>query len=181
MSNCESVREVLGAWLDGELNTMDARSVQLHVDQCAACSGERRQLERLQSLLTGVVPAGASEIAFEPFWQRVQQRIAESETSRARQVGWLESMVSPLRLAWAVPAVIAVILGVLSLESVVVPTWREETQRNNLASVESIDAYGLNVTLFRDNDTNTTVIWLYRNQEGEDESSGEPAETSHSF
>jgi anti-sigma factor RsiW len=180
MTHCENVRELLGAWLDGELNPGDASSIQLHVDQCAACNRERQQLDRLQSVIAGVVGAGAAEIAFEPFWQGVQQRISERSTWRARLPGWFESAFSPLRLAWAVPAVIALLLGLLSLESLV-PSWRQEAQRNNFASVESIDAYGRNVALFRDNDTNTTVIWLYQNQEGEDDSSGEPTETGHSF
>jgi len=180
MTNCESVRELLGAWLDGELSSVDARSIQLHVDQCADCKREQQELDRLQSVLTSVVRAGASEIAFEPFWQGVQQRIAQRSTWHARLTGWFELTFSPLRLAWAVPAMIALLLGVLSLESVV-PTWRQEAQRSNFAAVESIDAYGLNVALFRDSDTNTTVIWLYQNQEGDDDSSGEPTETSHSF
>jgi anti-sigma factor RsiW len=180
MTNCESVREFLGAWLDGELSPVDTRSVQLHVDHCADCNRERQQLDRLQSVLTSVVRARGSEIAFEPFWEAVQQRIAERSTWRARLGGWFESAFSPPRLAWAVPAVIALVLGLLSLESIV-PTWKQQAQRNNFASVESIDAYGLNVALFRDNDSNTTVIWLYQKQEGEDDSSGQPAETGHSF
>jgi len=59
--------------------------------------------------------------------------------------------------------------------------WKEETPRNNFAAVESIDAYGRNVALLRENETRTTVIWLYQNQEGDNESSGETSNQSPTF
>lgn len=179
MTHCESIRESLGAWLDGELSPVDGRSVQLHLDQCDACSRERQRLDRLQSVLKSVM-VPASEIAFEPFWRGVQDRIAERKTWYSELTDWFQPRFSPGTLTWAIPGMIALLLALLSLESVV-PVWRQEAQRNNFASVESINAYGLNVALLRDDETNTTVIWLYQNQEGEDESSGETTETSHSF
>jgi hypothetical protein len=33
--------------------------------------------------------------------------------------------------------------------------------------VESIDAHGRSVALLRENESKTTVIWLYQNEEGE--------------
>ena len=90
---------------------------------------------------------------------------------------WARSRFAAPGLAWAVPAVIVVLLGVLSLDSF----WKLGSQRNNFAAVESIDAHGRNVALLREDETKTTVIWLYQNQEGEDESSGENTETKPSF
>jgi anti-sigma factor RsiW len=179
MTNCESVKESLGAWLDGELSPVDGRSIQLHLAQCEACRRERQQLDRLQSVISSVM-VSASEVAFEPFWRGVQERIAARRTWYSGLTDWFYPRFSPAGLAWAVPGVIALLLALLSLDSVV-PVWRQEAARQNFASVESINAYGLNVALFRDDETNTTVIWLYQNQEGEDESSGETTETGHSF
>jgi hypothetical protein len=80
-------------------------------------------------------------------------------------------------VAWAVPATIVIVLALLSLDS-----FRKlVTPRNNFAAVESIDAHGRNVALWREDETKTTVIWLYHNQEGENESSGENSETGPSF
>lgn len=180
MTNCESVRESLGAWLDGELDAADARSIQLHVDQCAACSRERKQLDRLESVLKSVLGDRGSELAFEPFWLGVQQRIEIKRTWYSDVTEWAQSAFVVPRLAWAVPVVLVLLLGLLSLDWDL-SVWRQETQRNNFASVESIDAHGRNVALFRDSETKTTVIWLYQNQEGEDESSGETTEASPSF
>jgi hypothetical protein len=79
------------------------------------------------------------------------------------------------RLAWVVPAVIALLLAGVSLESY----WRGG--RNAFATVESIDAYGRNVALLREYDTKTTVIWLYQDQEGENEAAEESAPSGPAF
>jgi anti-sigma factor RsiW len=184
MTNCESVRDSLGAWLDGELKPADAHSLQLHVEQCAACARERQQLDQLEAVLKRVIRSGAPDIAFEPFWNGVQKRIEERTEERTRWHSglsdWAQAVFAVPRLAWAVPVVIGLLLGLLSLDSLV-PVWKKDAQRENFASVESIDSYGRNVALFRDNEAKTTVIWLYQNQEGEDESSRETTEPSPSF
>lgn len=180
MKNCESIRESLGAWLDGELSRSEAEGVRAHVESCVGCGEERRQLEKLQAALRSALEIKASEIAFEPFWRGVRQRIEETRSWREELLAWIRVTFAAPRLAWAVPAVIILLLGGLSLDSFL-PGWRTGTQRNHFAAVESIDTYGRNVALLREDETKTTVIWLYQNQEGENESSGETTETSPSF
>lgn len=180
MRNCESIRESLGAWLDGELSQSDAEGVRAHVESCAGCGEERRQLEKLQAALRSTLEIKDSEIAFEPFWRGVRQRIEETRSWREDLLAWVRVTFAAPRLAWAVPAVIILLLGGLSLDSFL-PGWRTGAQRNQFAAVESIDTYGRNVALLREDETKTTVIWLYQNQEGENESSGETTETSPSF
>ena len=116
-------------------------------------------------------------LAFEPFWAGVQERITKKRSWREAVMEWVRSTFAGPGLAWTVPAVIVVLLAVFSLDSF----WKLGSQRNNFAAVESIDAHGRNVALLREDETKTTVIWLYQNQEGEDESSGENTETSPSF
>ena len=172
MKNCDSTRESLGAWLDGELDRAESEAVRVHLEGCVACKEERRQLEKLQVALKSVLDSEASRIAFPPFWSSVQQRITEKSAWREDLVDWLRLVFSGPRIAWAIPAVILLLLGVLSGDSLV-SGFRNFGQRNNFASVESIDAYGRNVALLREDETKTTVIWLYQNQEGEDESTTE--------
>jgi anti-sigma factor RsiW len=180
MTNCESVRELLSAWLDGELKPSDAELVRHHVDQCPHCREKQRQLDRLQSMLANAITHTSAEITFEPFWRGVQQRIAERRSWNVGLYETLQSLFIGPKFAWAVPAVIALLLGMLSVDALT-PLWRQESQRNNFASVESIEAYGRNVALFRENETKTTVIWLYQSQEGEDESPPESNQTNPSF
>jgi anti-sigma factor RsiW len=180
MKNCSSIRESLGAWLDGELDQDAAQAVRAHLEDCSVCQEQRRQLEKLQIALKNVLDSEASLIALQPFWNGVQLRIATKGAWREDLFERVRNVFAGPRLAWAVPAVILLLLGVLSADSFL-PGWRVFGERNNFASVESIDAHGRNVALLREDETKTTVIWLYQNPEGEDESTGEAIEKRPSF
>ena len=180
MKTCDDVRLVLGAWLDGELGRSEAEAARVHVAACATCAEERRQLEKLQATIKSVFAAEAERIVFEPFWHGVQERIEHRKPWRLELIDRVRSGVGAPSLVWAIPAVIAVLIAVLSLK----PFWpglRWGMPRNNFAAVESIDAHGRNVALLREDDTKTTVIWLYQNPEGENETTEEPAQSGPSF
>jgi hypothetical protein len=180
MSKCESTRETLGAWLDGELAAGQAEASRLHVEGCAACREERHRLERLQSTMRTVLESKGSELQFDPFWQGVQQRIAQKSNWYDEVGDWFRGAFTAPRLAWAIPAVIVIVLAGLSIDSFF-RNAKIAIQPDNLATVESIDAYGRNVALLHENETNTTVIWLYQPQESENDSSTEPSENKPSF
>jgi predicted anti-sigma-YlaC factor YlaD len=180
MSKCESTRETLGAWLDGELAAGQAEATRLHVEGCAACREERHRLERLQSTMRTVLESKGSELQFDPFWQGVQQRIAQKSNWYDEVGDWFRGAFTAPRLAWAIPAVIVIVLAGLSIDSFF-RNAKIAIQPDNLATVESIDAYGRNVALLHENETNTTVIWLYQPQESENDSSTEPSENKPSF
>jgi hypothetical protein len=180
MKNCNSVRESLGAWLDGELDPSASEVIRGHLQECPTCRQERRQLEKLDSALRGVLDSEAARISFQPFWSRVQGRIGQKEARQENLLARLRTAFVGPRLGWAIPAVILLLLGVLSADSFL-PGWRIFGQRKNFASVESIDAYGRNIALWREDETKTTVIWLYHNQEGEDESADETTDARPSF
>ena len=180
MSRCESTRETLGTWLDGELAAGQAEATRLHVEGCTACSEERHRLERLHSTMRMVLESNGSELQVDPLWHGVQQRIAQQSNWYNELGDWFRRTCTAPRLAWAVPAVIVVVLAGLSIDAFF-PNAKIAVQPDNLATVESIDAYGRNVALLHENETNTTVIWLYQPQEGENDSSTEPSETKPSF
>jgi hypothetical protein len=127
-----------------------------------------------------VLEANGSEIQFEPFWQGVQRRIAQKRNWYDKFGDRIRSTFNAPRLAWAIPAVIVIVLAGLSIDWFF-PNAKIGTQSDNLATVESIDAYGRNVALLHEGETNTTVIWLYQPQESENDSSTEPSETKPSF
>lgn len=166
--------------MDGEIDHAEAHEIQKHVEECTACLEEKRRLLRLQASLKSVLDAEAAGLAFEPFWNGVRQRIAENKPLRVRFLDRLALFFPPQRLAWAIPLVIIFLLGVFSLERFF-PQWRVGSNKSNLAAVESVDGHGFNVAVFRESKTKTTVIWLFQNQEEEDESSGESAPTDSSF
>ena len=180
MNNCETIRETVGALLDGELAASEAEATRLHVETCDLCGEERRRLERLHFTLRTVLKADASKLTFNPFWQGVQQRIAQKSSWHDRAGDWIRGIFTAQRLAWAVPAVIVIVLAGLSIDWFL-PGAKIGTQRDNFATVESIDAYGRNVALLHEGETNTTVIWLYQPQESENDSSTETTEIKPSF
>jgi hypothetical protein len=180
MKNCDDIREFLGAWLDGELDPSEAEAVRSHVAGCSACGEERRQLEKLHAAMKIVFSAQAERIAFEPFWRGVRDRIDRKRAWHVELIDWARSAMGAPSLVWAVPAVIVVFIAAFSLNSIW-PSLHWGGQRNNFAAVESIDAHGRNVALLREDETKTTVIWLYQNPEGENETSEEPAQSGPSF
>jgi len=179
MRDCEQTKKLLGAWLDGELDAARAADVRLHVQECASCLDEKAQLERLDSSLKRLLEANASQVDFKTFWVGVRQRIADGKPRDSRVLEWVRAVLSPRRLAWAVPATVVVLVTALSLDQFF-PGWRWNGQ-TNMASVESIDGHGFNVALLREAKTKTTVIWLFENQESEDETPAESASGDTAF
>ncbi len=180
MKTCDEIKPVLGAWLDGELKQAEAEAVRGHVAGCVSCAEEQRQLEKLQALMKSVFATEAERVTFEPFWRGIQDRIAHKRAWPTELIDWVRSAVGAPSLVWAVPAVIVILIAVFSLS----PLWpglRWGMPRNNYAAVESIDAHGRNVALLREDETKTTVIWLYQNPEGENETTEEPAQGGPSF
>ena len=163
MNVCEDKVASIERWLDGELSGAESESLRVHMAACAGCSEARRRLEKLQSTLSGALLSEAQRVDFMPFWRAVQLRIDEKRSWYQDALDWMRGVLPTSRLAWVVPAVIGLLLAGVSLESY----WRGG--RNAFATVESIDAYGRNVALLREYDTKTTVIWLYQEQEGENE------------
>lgn len=180
MMDCEAIKKSLGAWLDGELSHAEAVKIQGHLPECPSCLGEKTRLEQLQASLKTVLEARVSGVTFEPFWNGVRQRILEKRPWHVDLLDWARLALYPQRLAWVVPVVIVFLLGVFSLEQYF-SGWRWGASRGNLTAVESIDGHGFNVALFRESKTKTTVIWLFENQEDEDESAEKTAPTEPSF
>ncbi len=176
MSQCESLQESIGRWLDGELPPADSEAVRSHVASCADCGAACQRLKKIQLTLGTLLAAEAARLEFAPFWREVQHRIEAKRSWHDELIEAVQSLFSVPRLAWVVPAAIILVLGFLSLAK-----WPAGVEANNYASVESIDAHGRNVALLREDETKTTIIWLYQDPEGEDENVEETAKSGPAF
>jgi anti-sigma factor RsiW len=179
MQSCEEIKKSLGAWLDGELNPARAEEIERHMHGCASCLDEKARLERLDFSLKRLLETNAAQVDFKTFWAGVSRRIADDKSWSTRVMDWVRPAFSFPRLRWAVPATVVVLVAVLSLDQFV-PGWRGNGQ-TNMASVESIDGHGFNVALLREAKTKTTVIWLFENQESEDETPPDSASSDTAF
>lgn len=176
---CREVRETLGAWLDRELPPDKGQVVARHLAGCESCSAERLRLERVESLLAEAVRSGAPAPPFEIFWRGVEERLRRREGWRYTLRDRFPALGWP-RPAWLVPAAAAALLVALGVNYF----WsagRGGGAANNLSFVESIDAHGGNVALFRESKTRTTIIWLFNDPTADDESAEEKAEEAPSF
>ena len=180
MNNCDMIRPSVGAWMDGELSRSDAERVRAHLEGCLECDLERQRLEKLETALRRVLDAEASRLEFGAFWGALQRRMHEKPGWGTLLREWSRSIWGRRGLSWAVPAIIALLVGVAYFESFP-PGVRPAHPQSNFAAVESINAYGRNIALLRENETRTTVIWLFQNPEADDESNGETRESGPSF
>ena len=177
MSDCERIEQLLERWADGQLSDADGAVVRDHVTGCARCRAAQRALHQIHAALHQVLVVNAPKLEFAPFWRGIESRIHERTPwyldLRDRARDWFAAP----RTAWAIPAVIAVLIAVFSYESF----FSFGRSRNNLATVESIDAYGRSVALLREDESKTTVIWLYQNPEGDDEAAEETPQPGPAF
>ena len=51
MMHCSGIREVLHEYLDGRLNGVEMQQVASHLEDCASCGIEARQLVEMQMML----------------------------------------------------------------------------------------------------------------------------------
>ena len=180
MTSCETTREFIDSWLDGELSPPESDSVRAHVAVCVPCGELCRQLEKLQGALKVELAAEATALEFMPFWRGVQQRINQRRTWHDELLDRCRALFPATRIAWSVPAAIVLVLAFYSLRTYL-PGWGFGDARDNFAAVESIDTFGHSVALLRENETRTTVIWLYQDQEGENEAAEDTTESGPTF
>ncbi len=118
---CHEVQEQLSAWLDGELAEATGALLQAHLEQCAACRQEWRELTALDAALgslTAPAPAGLAE--------KVVRRLR-----RPRRQKWLQSM------ALAACLVLGIALGGTMARSFYGPAAANETG----TEVASLDVF----------------------------------------
>ena len=113
MNTCAEIRDSIGAWLDGELPGASADAVRSHVETCAACAEEQRQLIKLDSAMRALLESESAALDARPFWHDLRQRL---EVKSPWYGGWVDRAGRAFRapsFAWAVPAVIVVLIGTL--------------------------------------------------------------------
>jgi hypothetical protein len=104
--NCDTVREQLGAYADGELAAELAAQVERHTRECPACAAEIGELREMIGQL-----AGAAAVKAPPqLWSMIEQHLDKTPSSRpTRNPLWWS------RRPIAAAASIAVLIGAAAL------------------------------------------------------------------
>lgn len=79
--NCERVRELMEASLDGELTEDDLRELESHLSECESCRRELEDMRKLGDLLGTIELPRPSEEEMMKYWPSVYARIE-------RGMGW---------------------------------------------------------------------------------------------
>ncbi|MGH7352249.1 MAG: anti-sigma factor family protein [Candidatus Methylomirabilales bacterium] len=127
---CDVYRDKLIEYLDGELIVAMRADLEAHLDKCAGCRAELRDLRETLSLIAQIPAPEPSEA----FWQQYLREIRQ----KAERVPW---WTSALR-RWFVTLVLrpipaVVVAAVLVLGAVV--TWRTLTERPTMPELGSLD------------------------------------------
>jgi hypothetical protein len=177
MSDCERIEQLLERWVDDQLSDADGALVRDHVSGCVKCRMAQRQLEQIHGALHQALVVNAPKLELAPFWRAIESRLHERSPWHREMRDRAREWFAAPRTAWAIPAAIAVLIALFSYESY----FSFGRPRNNLAMVESIDSYGRSVALLREDESKTTVIWLYQNPEGDDEAAEETPQPGPAF
>lgn len=114
---CESWREKLDAYVDGELPSSDAAALAMHLRECAACSSEALELVQLKR---AVAVAGKRYQPSAQLREKVRQSLGKGAR---REASWVWKIV-------AVPAALVLLLSV----AVGLYVEHEKTQRQRVYS-----------------------------------------------
>ncbi len=113
--NCEEVRNLLSALLDGQLPAAESRQVGAHLQQCAACNEELASLRFTSHLVSSVsqvrlpvdiarrVVARASLPLWQERWLALQDRVLPTQGFLARQFGRALVLIALFLLAASGP------------------------------------------------------------------------------
>lgn len=92
--NCRSAENLFSSFVEDELSQRERRSLEGHLEECAACSAAVQELRVTVELLSAL-PSYETGPAFE---EEVMDRIRSGEALRPSLVEWLSEHLGPARL-----------------------------------------------------------------------------------
>lgn len=113
MSHCDSIRENLTAWIDGELPPSERQHLGAHLDSCQACSTEADALRQAITWQEQTLPKGLLEAPVDVDALRIglrRQLVAIHEREESTPVRSWSWLLRPLVMATAAVAVALFVL-----------------------------------------------------------------------
>jgi hypothetical protein len=110
--NCNSFEELIALHAEGDLESSQAISVELHLKSCASCQRFLAELKASQTLVKELAEESLDTASFNVVRQRVMQEVNRRQETR---VWWrfLSPALAEWRPAWAAALVALVALGFL--------------------------------------------------------------------
>ena len=89
---CQDNKDLMMAYLDGELDDKQHKVLQEHLAQCTQCSKELEEFKSLKSMTDNIVLSEPEDQIWQRYWDHVYNRIE-------RGIGWMLMSVAGICLA----------------------------------------------------------------------------------
>ncbi len=136
--NCNTVRDQLSAYMDGELTDETAAQVQQHLAGCESCSHELALFEQLCMLVHAHVEPSTQP----PAWELISQKLNDSALAAgiASTDLWNRGLAPVRSRNWKTltGAIVALAATILLVANVMIPK-REDQQSMNQASMAAVN------------------------------------------
>lgn len=165
---CREVGNLLGPFIDGELDSPQHETISLHVASCSACAAAAEREGELGRLVASTLKGELSRVDFSGFWDALEQRLALEE----RPASWLErvrryvqetALVPRLALAGAFAAAV-LLSAVFFADDHTDPRFVKPpvvvSSVGHAVRVNRVRARGGTLAVLREPRYDTTVLWV---------------------
>lgn len=159
--NCERTREMLGAHLDGELDAVNDRDLQLHLRECADCLSAASNAESLRNIVRQAAPYHRAPAGLE---SRIRASLRGQPSRQAQQAPAPEP--SPRRVSWfwqwttAAATVAAVVVAVWIGSALTARRAAGEFLAEEIVSAHVRSLQGAHLTDVQSSDQHTVKPWF---------------------
>jgi len=165
---CREVGNLLGPFIDGELDSSQHETISLHVASCSACAAAAERESELGRLVASALQGKVSRVDFSGFWSALERRLALEEGraswfERARRYLQETAVVPRLALAGAFAAAV-VASAVLFTDDRTDPRLENPpvvaSSVGRAVRLNRVRAAGGTLAVLREPRYDTTVLWV---------------------
>lgn len=152
--NCEQIHLLISAQLDNEISSGEQKRMEDHIAHCAECADLYADLHKNHAVTQGYIDMLRSEAPQVSIADAVMHRIEAGDKpklvpfKKRRRAWWISS---------AVAASIILFLGIYLFFY----HYSAYNDAKNTCVVESVESKRGSVMVFKDQKTDTTIIWMF--------------------
>ncbi len=150
---CNKRRRQFTAYLDNELPEADKNQIEKHLETCAACRQELRQLKKSAEMLSAALAEPAA-IDFDQAWQAIEGHIQSRPSLWQR----LRTYLSRPRI-WVPAGAVGVVTAGLLIVAFCWPVFHSPPLAR-VSRVASVSSKTGNVMVLQSENTQEPIIWI---------------------
>jgi len=159
--------ETLNLLLDKELSQEDTKQWESHIQACPECQKQWESLSGVSHSIQTFSKQLVPDKALGELWENISQDLKKPELVEEPSVSWAERIRALfLRPAFSVAFALFLVVGTLIIS-------QQKTMANNEAVINSVAADQNMVLIFKTQEHNVTVIWLFDEYKEMDLNKGE--------